>query len=509
MALTDTAGGAGSVARADESPVSAGPEGRAGLVARAWRLPLLAHVVLLVVGAGAPHPARPTDGARRPTRAPTASRPSSWRGPAGTTARRLPSSTRTARTSRSAEPTRSTAAGTRTSSTRSSRRRWRRLIGGFGRDAGVGVFSLAGTVAAAVAAWFLAKELDPRRCRARVLADRHEPAPGRRVHGRCPHLGGRLRRCRRVCGLRIERRGPTFAARPACSRSALCGGALVRSEGVLWAAASCWRLPGHGGAGAPGRTAVSAVAAPRPRRRRHAVARAALGGAIVHAGAPSDLVARVGSDGPGGTAGVPDGSTAPGDLALDVRGHAAGPLTVRLLLPAGLLVVTMIRRSAGGGPTVPRSRSPIAGLAALVVMLWIAHPTVLVSGFLPAAHRSSCSGWPSLWPPDGRSGPKSLLLGAAALFTARAVRDPVRRRWGLPVGRTVPDPGRRAPGGRGGRAAQWLVAASSARPGGGPWSARSRRWRSLSSLSGVAAVGTGRAGWSRSSTRRSPPRRRR
>ena len=214
--------------------------------------------------------------------------------------------------------------------------------------------------------------------------------------------------------VRIGRRGPTPGASAALAL-ALCGGVLVRSEGVLFAGSLLlavalvrWRRSGLG----PSISAVAvpglAVAAALWLERRW-VAR------IVESGAPSDLVARVGPDGSGGTVG--------GTYLLDrlqgiwhstFEGTAAGPLTVRLLLPVALAL--LVAAVLGGRTDRAAPELAVGGLAALAVLVWVVHPTALVRGFLPAAPVVVLGVAVALVARRWRDG-EPLLLGTAALFT--------------------------------------------------------------------------------------------
>ena len=228
-----------------------------------------------------------------------------------------------------------------------------RLIVWFGRDAGVGLFSLAGTVAAAVAAWFLAKELDPRRSRAAFWLTATSPLLVDGFMAGAHTWAAAGAGAAAGAALRIGRHGPTVGT-SAVLALALCGGVLVRSEGVLFAGSLLlavalvrWRRSGLG-------PAISAVAVPGLAvatalwLERRWVAR------IVDSGAPSDFVARVGPDGSGGTVG--------GTYLLDrlqgiwhstFEGTVAGPTDRQAPAPGRARAP---RRGRPAGP--PRSRRP-------------------------------------------------------------------------------------------------------------------------------------------------------
>ena len=304
--------------------------------------------------------------------------------------------------------------------------------------------------------------------------------------------------------VRIGRRGPTPAL-SAVLALALCGGVLVRSEGVLFAGALLlavalvrWRRSGLG-------PAISAGRGAGPRRRGRAVARTALGGADRRSGAPSDLVARVGPDGSGGTVG--------GTYLLDrlqgiwhstFEGTAAGPLTVRLLLPVALaLVVAAVVR---GRTDRAAPELAVGGLAALAVLVWVVHPTALVRGFLPAAPVVVLGVVVALAAVGGATD-EPLLLGTAALFTlavyATQYADGGNFQWG---GRFLTPLSSRSrsspPGAAAARRRPRRTAAAAA------WSARWSRWR-CSCPCAVSPRSARVGSSSQSSTRRSPRRRRR
>ena len=257
MALTDTTRG-GSVAPPDDDAGDVGPDGRAGLVARAWRLPLLAHVAVLAVALGLLLPlARPTvptpdEGAYGIQAELVAGGQWDYRPP-------LAELTRTAPGSPSAAPTRTTAAGTRTSTAACPggdgpahrvvrpRRGYRALLpgrGGRGRGRGVAP----------------AKELDPRRSHVAFGS----PPPARcwstgswpvRTPGRPP---AREPRRARPCGSVVEDRPQALrgvCARALRRRARALGGGAVRGLPAAGGRAGQWRRSGPG-------PAISAVAVP-------------------------------------------------------------------------------------------------------------------------------------------------------------------------------------------------------------------------------------------------------
>ena len=500
MALTDTARG-GSVAPPDDDAGDVGPDGGAGLVARAWRC-RSSPTSRCWWCARPPGPARPThrpDPGRGRLRHPGRA---GGRGSVG-----LPPAAGRARPGRHLvphqprrrdrrplvpvhqAPARPGGDGPAHRVVRPRRRCRALLPGRDGRGCGRGVVPREGARSPPV----------PRR----VLAHRHQPAAGRRVHGRCPHLGGRLRGSRGVRGRADRSSGPTPGA-AAVLALALCGGVLVRSEGVLFAGPSCWRSRWSGGAGP-----VWARRSPRSRCRA------------------SPSRPRCGSNGAGWRgsstqgrraiswpASVPTARAARrGTYLLDrlqgiwhstFEGTVAGPLTVRLLLPVALALLVAVRPA--GPPDRVAPELVVGGLAALAVLVWVVHPTALVRGFMPAAPVVVLGVAVALVARRWRDGRTAAARDRRALHP-RGVRHPVRRRRELPVGRAVPHAADRPARGR---AAGGLGRLLALRP------APQRRLlvgslaalALLVSVCGVAALGTGRQLES-SSTRRSPRRRRR
>ena len=170
------------------------------------------------------------------------------------------------------------------------------LVAAFGRDAGVLALPLLGTVLATIAAWFLAAELDPRRTRVAFWLAAASPLL-RRVHRLGPHRKGRAGRGRgrsRRCAS-PERSHPASVAG---LTTTLVGGALVRSESVLFAGALLVATSLVLGRRRGLRAALAATAVPGAVVTVTLWAERRWVAAVMHGVAPADLVLRTGPDGP-------------------------------------------------------------------------------------------------------------------------------------------------------------------------------------------------------------------